>query len=98
MKFWQAMKIVDDGGRVKRNHWAFWVEWCGLVGGRVVLRKGEDFEVYEPSCSDFTSRDWIEVDSESFIIEALPRTVVYTLQDGDIDPDTGDVYLEEDDE
>jgi hypothetical protein len=39
-----------------------------------------------------------EVDSESFVIEALPRTVVYTLQDGDIDPDTGDVYLEEDDE
>jgi uncharacterized Zn finger protein len=38
------------------------------------------------------------VDSESFVIEALPRTVVYTLQDGDIDPDTGDVYLEEDDE
>jgi hypothetical protein len=39
-----------------------------------------------------------EVDSESFVIEALPRTVVYTLQDGDIDPDTGDTYLEDDDE
>jgi hypothetical protein len=34
-----------------------------------------------------------KIDSESFVIEALPRTVVYTLQDGDIGPDTDDDYL-----
>lgn len=64
MKFWEAMKLVDGGGKVKRGCWAWWVTWCGLVGGRVVLRKGEDFEVYEPPSSDFTARDWVEVRDE----------------------------------
>lgn len=61
MKFWEAMKIIDEGGKVKRSDWGWFVEWCGLVGGRVMLRKGDDFEVYEPSASDFTSKDWVEV-------------------------------------
>lgn len=43
-----------------------------------------------------------ECDSESdgFVLEALPRTVVYTLQEDDIDPNDliEDTYLEEDDE
>ena len=64
MKFWEAMKVVDEGGKVKRKSWGWWVEWCGKVGGKVVIRKGEDFEFYVPSPSDFTSDDWVEVKDE----------------------------------
>lgn len=61
MRFWEAMKILDGGGKVKRSDWGWFVEWCGMVGGRAMLRKGEDFEVYVPSSGDFTSMEWIEV-------------------------------------
>jgi hypothetical protein len=98
MRFWEAMKIVDEGGKVRRDIWAeaLYVYKDNLSG--LMLAGLEDAPVvYEILIDDPLKDDW-EVDSESFVIEALPRTVVYTLQDGDIDPDTGDVYLEEDDE
>jgi hypothetical protein len=62
MKFWKAMKVVDEGGMVRRSDWGWFVESCSLVEGKVVLKKGNDVELFEPTSNDFTSEDWVIAD------------------------------------
>jgi hypothetical protein len=69
---------------------------CGKVWKMIEVVDSESTD--EDVCCECGSPDHTCQDCNTFVIEALPHTVVYTLQDGDIDPDTGDVYLEEDDE
>jgi hypothetical protein len=77
------------------------VRECGAnVGLTKVLQMWDDEDLIVFALNYLTANieDAIYVDeeddSESFVLEALPRTVVYTFRDGDIDPDTGETYLD----
>ena len=68
MKFWEAMKVVDEGGKVRRVSWVD----CGFVQEvedgdtyAVMWLVGMDGILYDPQQSDLRAIDWIEVDSES---------------------------------
>ena len=90
MNFWEAMKIVDEGGKVTRP--------CFQVGYITEVTDGEvsfidwkypeGSQTYRPFQSDMTANDWIEVDSESSAGQEAWDDLM----------DEVDTYLGEDDE
>jgi len=61
MKFWQAMKIVDEGGKVRRKRWGtevpnVYLSPDGFVSFDTLVEKD-----YEPTATALVANDWEEV-------------------------------------
>lgn len=62
MKFWQAMKLVEEGHRVRRNSWgANWCTYFDKEWGEVVETNGQigNTNTAEFDGSDVNATDWI---------------------------------------
>lgn len=62
MKFWQAMKIVDEGGKVKRKDWGNYLSrWTYSIYFWEKV-KGEWYPMYQAdeclTSNDMTAEDW----------------------------------------
>ena len=70
MRFWQAMKIVDEGRKVRRSNWGIRNFYIEKVGNDVFLfvPQGDfvedHFEYYLPCQLDRMAEDWEVVETK----------------------------------
>lgn len=66
MKFWEAMKIVDEGGSACRSSYNKWrVQLDGEYPFGMIMIKGdkEKGATFRPFWQDMIAEDWEEVDT-----------------------------------
>lgn len=66
MKFWEAMKIVDEGGKVRRLNWTIFIQkvesrvYCMEKVHDGFYQTGEYIDTFISSF-DLAASDWVEV-------------------------------------
>jgi len=66
MKYWQAMRIVDEGGKVRRKDWVIFILkhegriYCMEKVHDSYIQTGEYIETFASSF-DMLATDWVEV-------------------------------------
>ena len=73
MKFWEAMKIVDEGGMVRRESWNLW--WIIRKGKShpITLIEELDFHNMDTTLStlEMDANDWVEVKNKDEWLESI---------------------------
>ncbi len=71
MRFSEAMKIVEDGGMVRREQWQQdWVIRLGKSFPTIILIEDMAFHhtINELSTSDMGAKDWVEVKRAQVVV------------------------------
>ena len=75
MRFSEAMKIVEDGGMVRREQWQ--QDWVIRLGKSFPIILIEDMAFHNTmgnlSTSDMGAKDWVEVKDKTSQKERLPQ-------------------------
>lgn len=59
MKLWEALKIVDEGGKVKRKSWNEHLYMCKNDEGRYVrIYEFNNTTIYTDVLGDINNNDW----------------------------------------
>jgi hypothetical protein len=100
MRFWEAMKIVDEGGKIRRDVWAegLYVYKDNFNGLMLVGLRDTPIS-YEMLVIDPIQGDWSEVDSESIEDPYEPMDDPEDgAESGWEDEELSDTYLGEEEE